>query len=409
MRVGKDGRFHLAYCTKIHPVNGWDELVETLRSSLPALKSRLSPAHPFGIALRLSAAESVELQEPSRLRDFKEFLKQHDSYVFTMNGFPFGSFYGQPVKERIFAPDWRDEERVQYTLRLIEILRQLLPADVEGGISTLPLSYKFWIAPDQEEKAMEHIVRNLLRIVEALVAVRKEHGVSLHLDIEPEPDGAVENIPEFIHFYRQWLDSFGAPLLARSLQTSVSAARRHLRDHIQLCLDTCHLAVAYEEPAEVIKLLAQEGIAIGKVQIASGLKVSFPEIGEDRCGLSSCLERFAHSLYLHQVIGRRAGVMSGRYLDLYRALPRLEACRDEEWRIHYHMPLFVERYHMLQTTWAETRQALHLLVGRGLTRHLEIETYTWEQLPADLKIPLQDSLDKEYHWVLETLAEGPRT
>lgn len=47
------------------------------------------------------------------------------------------------------------------------------------------------------------------------------------------------------------------------------------------------------------------------------------------------------------------------------------------------MPLFVGRYHTLQK-----------LDGLGLTRHPEITTYAWEQLPADLKIPLPGSLGK---------------
>ncbi len=404
MRIGKEGCFHLTYCTKIHQAKDWRALARDIRTHVPALKSRLAPERPFGIGLRLGAAESHELLQPARLRSFRTFLARADCYVFTMNGFPFGSFAGQPVKAQIFAPDWQEEERVRYTLRLVAILRRLLPAGLEGSISTLPLSYKPWIAPDQAGPAMERIVRNLLCIVEALIDIRKQDGPLIHLDIEPEPDGLVENNREFAAFYRDWLLAYGAPLLAKKLQVDGATAARRLREHIQLCLDTCHLAVSYEKPTEVLSLLAKEGIAVGKVQIASGLKLLFAEAGHDRADLALCLERFADSAYLHQVIGREPGP-AGRFPDLCGALPRLAGCRDEEWRIHYHMPLFVERYGMVQATQAETREVLQLLKEEAFTRHLEIETYTWEQLPADLKIDLRESLWREYRWVLTELGE----
>jgi len=67
------------------------------------------------------------------------------------------------------------------------------------------------------------------------------------------------------------------------------------------------------------------------------------------------------------------------------------------------MPLFVEQYRRLESTHADTRAVLALLKDRKFTRHLEIETYTWEWLPADLKVELEDSLHREYLWVLEAM------
>ena len=408
MKTGKEGSLHLAYCTKIHPANGWPELFANIRSYVPALKSSLCPDQPFGIALRLSATESVQLLEPSLIREFKAYLREEDLYVFTVNGFPYGSFFGQPVKSQIFAPDWRDELRVQYTVQLIEVLWQLLPEGTEGSISTLPLSYKSWITNNSHEEAMAGIVHNLVRVVAALVTIRREQGLNIHLDIEPEPDGLLENCREFVQFYRQWLLSYGAPVLAGKMGVPLAEAHRQIRNHIRLCLDTCHLAVAYEEPLQVLSLLEAEGISVGKVQVASGLKAFLPESPARRTGLYQSLEQFAHSLYLHQVIGRSSRGAASRFPDLGAALPHLEGCRDEEWRIHYHMPLFVEQYRLLQTTHAETLQVLQLLKDRGFTGHLEIETYTWKQLPEDLKIDLFSSLLKEYQWVLAAMGPSVR-
>ena len=139
MQVG-DG-LHLTYCTNIHPAVGWEAVLASLRAHAPALKARLSPDAPFGIGLRLSGAESRELLADGRLDEFRRWLDAEGLYVFTINGFPHGTFHGQPVKADVHAPDWRSEERVAYTLRLAEILDALLPEAVDGTISTSPLSY----------------------------------------------------------------------------------------------------------------------------------------------------------------------------------------------------------------------------------------------------------------------------
>ena len=151
MQIGPDGVFHLTYGTKIHPGRGWEELLGNLRAYVPPLKARLAPQRPFGLGLRLSNAESAELLARDNLPQFQAFLAQNGLYVFTLNGFPYGALDGPTVKSEIFAPDWREEERLTYTLRLVEILRRLLPPGVEGSISTMPLSYKPWIAPGDTE------------------------------------------------------------------------------------------------------------------------------------------------------------------------------------------------------------------------------------------------------------------
>jgi len=125
VQVGPEGFFHLTYCTKIHPGHGWDDLMANLRAYAPALKARLAPDQSFALGLRLSAAESTELLTGDRLGEFQDFLDRNNLYVFTLNGFPYGDLTGPAVKSQIFAPDWRQEARVRYTLDLIEILRQL--------------------------------------------------------------------------------------------------------------------------------------------------------------------------------------------------------------------------------------------------------------------------------------------
>ena len=402
MQIGPKGCFHLTYCTKIHPGHGWEELFGNLRRYAPALKARLAPDKPFGLGLRLSAAECRELLAGDRLQKFQDFLSQYDLYVFTLNGFPYGDLTGPAIKSRIFAPDWREESRLLYTLDLIDILRRLLPPGTEGSISTTPLSYKAWIAPGDSE-AWTQITKNLAQVTYRLAQVRAEEGKFIHLDLEPEPDGLLEVSREVAVFFREWLLPVGGPGLVDLAGIGLETAHQWLRQHIQVCLDTCHLAVEHEDPAAALETLAAAGIEVGKVQITAGLQVAFPEGAGRRKPLASQLQPFTCSPYLHQVIGQDLNGRRVQFPDLEPALPRLTQGLGRSFRIHYHMPLFVEKYRYLESTHADTRAVLSLLKDRNFTRHLEIETYTWEWLPPDLKSDLLDSLHREYLWVLAAL------
>jgi len=402
MQIGPDGCFHLTYCTKIHPGHGLQDLMANLREYAPALKARLAPHRPFGLGLRLSATECRELLTGNHLTELQDFLAQNDLYVFTLNGFPYGDLTGPTVKSQIFAPDWRDETRVSYTLDLIEILRQLLPPGAEGSISTTPLSYKAWIKPGDRE-SWACITRNLVRVVAKLAEIKMDEGKWIHLDLEPEPDGLLERSEEVADFFRDRLLTAGARGLSESLHTDLFSARRRLLDHIQVCLDTCHLAVAYEDPETALGNLAAAGIDVGKVQITAGLEVELPPEAARREALTRQLQPFTCSPYLHQVIGQTGGGRPLRFPDLAPALPHLARNASTCYRIHYHMPLYVEHYRHLASTCDDTRAVLSLLKDRRFTRHLEIETYTWEWLPPDLKVDLLDSLHREYLWVLEAL------
>ena len=133
--------FELTYCSNIHPAEGWPQVFDTLRRYAPELKRRLSPERPFGLGLRLSNREAVELLQGAQLDEFREFLRDAGLYVALINGFPYGWFHERRLKDQVFAPDWHSSERVSYTLRLVEILCRLLPDELDGGVSTCPLSY----------------------------------------------------------------------------------------------------------------------------------------------------------------------------------------------------------------------------------------------------------------------------
>jgi len=400
----RDGLFHLTYCTNIHAADGWNAVYGNLRRYAPALKARLSPSAPFGVGLRLSAREARELLEGDRLHEFRAFLDNEGLYVAIINGFPYGSFHDMPVKANVYAPDWRDEARVQYTLDLIRILSRLVPDGLDGGVSTAPLSYKPWMAGAGPE-AWEAITRNIVRVADALVRIR-EDGVFIHLDIEPEPDCLLENTSESVGFFTQRLFASGAPVLAALLGIDTERARGHLQDHIRLCFDCCHFAVEYEDPAAALERFHAAGIRIGRVQLSSALQVLFPKDRRQAAAIANQLRAFADTTYLHQVVEQRAESLR-HYPDLGDALRDAEAASPTEWRIHFHVPLFAGEYEAFGSTQDCVRRVLDLALQTRFTRHLEIETYTWDVLPAGLKIDLLDSIEREYDWVLETFDRIP--
>lgn len=403
MRTGSNNVFHLTYCTNIHPGEDWAAVAADLKQYLPPLKARLAPDAPFGVGLRLADQAARTLLESDRLDPFQAWLDREGLYVFTLNGFPYGSFHGEVVKDRVYAPDWRTRERVDYTIRLAHILAQLVPDGLAGSISTSPLSYKPWLDEAEWDDVFRTSSRHLAEVAAALARIESETGTHLHVDLEPEPDCLIENTAESIAFFEDWLWPVGSAHLAGALDIDQEAARSLLRRHIQLCYDTCHFAVEYETPETVFEQLAASGVPVGKVQLSAALRVPLPD--GDRAALAERLEPFAEATYLHQVIERRPDGSLHRYRDLPDALPHLEATPGTEWRIHYHVPLFTEAYGGLQSTQRDITRTLDVLRNDAICTHLEVETYTWDVLPDGLKTDLATSIRREMEWVLSAMSE----
>ncbi len=401
MRLVDEHSRHLTYCMNVHPGLTLDDVITNIKTWLPPLKERFSPDQPFGVGLRLAGEASREVIEEDRLRDLRTVLDEHGLYVFSMNGFPYGPFHGEAVKGNVHAPDWQDEERVAYTIRLIDILAALLPDGVvDGSISTSPLTYKPWIDPDFPA-LWAVFVTNIVRIADHLVRVHQETGKLIHVDLEPEPDGLLGDGAELIRFFEDWLLPNGAPLLAERIGTDHSTARDLLLQHVRVCFDTCHVGVSYEQPRELLDRFDEIGIKVGKVQISSALEVSLPEDAAARATIASELEAFDEPVYLHQVIQRNRDGSLTRYRDLPEALPHITDTEAVEWRIHFHVPIFLERYEAFGSTQETILETFALLKERSLTNHLEIETYTWDVLPADMKQDLGTMISRELAWVLD--------
>ena len=397
--------FHLSYCSNIHPGESWEATFENLKIYIPEVKSRLNHNAPFGIGLRLSHEASLLLERPEEMQEFKAWLQKANVYIFTLNCFPYGGFHRTKVKENVHTPDWTTLERKEYTIRSFKILSQLLPEGMEGGISTSPLSYRHWFASAKaKNEAIEKATVHLIEVVEELVNIHRETGKLLHLDIEPEPDGILENSDELISYFQNWLLPRGKSTLAENLGISPEAAEKLIKTHIQACYDVCHFAIVYENPSETFQKLKTVGIQIGKIQISAALKVLIPDSANERFSLGKRLEEFAESTYLHQVVARKKDGRFASYPDLPQAIEHLGKTKDLEWRIHFHVPVFLENYGSFHSTQSDISLVLQQLLSQpNLTKHLEVETYTWEVLPKDTHLTLGESIARELSWVIEEM------
>ena len=205
MQINKS---YLTYCTNIHSGESWEEHFSAIKEHFPIIKKQLSPNQSMGIGLRLSNTASLELLKDKNIENFKKWLIKEKGYVFTMNGFPYGDFHQTRVKDNVHSPDWTTNERVEYTLRLFQILSELVPENIDGGISSSPLSYRHWHSDDAMNQVKKKSAENILKIVEQLIHIKQKTLKVLHLDIEPEPDGVLETGDEFI----DWFDSYLFPI-----------------------------------------------------------------------------------------------------------------------------------------------------------------------------------------------------
>jgi sugar phosphate isomerase/epimerase len=365
------------------------------------VRERFAAGMPFGVGLRLSGAAAHALAEPAALGELRDFLRAHDLYVFTINGFPYGTFHGRPVKEDVYLPDWLDPERLAYTDRLADILAALLPDDVDGTISTVPGAFAPRVAGDADAARMAEA---MLAHVAHLVRVRETTGRRIALALEPEPCCFLETIEQTVDFFTRHLHTPGAvATVVAATGLPRAAAETAIREHLGVCLDTCHMAVEFEDPAAVLDALGAAGIRVAKVQVTAGLRVAFPG-GSGDVALREALGAFADDVYLHQVVERRADGTLRRHLDLPQALAATNdgATEPREWRVHFHVPVFQQRYGCFEGTQEYVADALRLVRERSDCAHFEVETYTWDVLPEEFRREhIVTAVARELAWAAE--------
>ncbi|MFJ9012734.1 metabolite traffic protein EboE [Streptomyces canus] len=347
---------HLAYCTNVHPAETLDGVLAQLRDHCEPVRRRLGRDRlGIGLWLARDAAHAL-VSDPSALRVLRTELDRRGLEVVTLNGFPYEGFGAEEVKYRVYKPDWADPERLDHTTALARVLTGLLPDDVtEGSISTLPLAWRTAYDDGSADKARTA----LLTLAERLDALQELTGRSIRVGLEPEPGCVVETTGDSI-----------APLTAIA------------HERIGICVDTCHLATSFEDPHTALDALTAAHVPVVKSQLSAALHAEHPHLPEVREALAA----FDEPRFLHQTrTGTSAGLRGTD--DLGEALAGDALPDGAPWRAHFHVPLHAAPAAPLTSTLPVLRSALTRLVGgpHPLTRHLEVETYTWQALPPELR------------------------
>lgn len=421
MRLKSNNSTHLSYCTNIHAGDNWNDVFPQLQRELPKIKAKVSPDAPFGIGLRVSKLSAQQLVGDT-LQEFTDWMSEEGIYVFTINGFPFGPFHGTTVKEDVYKPDWADKERLDYTCELIDLCAKLNPPDNYATISTIPGTYKQWARGN-----LPVIAENLIKAVAHSLQVERDTGVRVALSLEPEPCCLLETTEETIQFFEQWLHSDAAvSLLSEIAKCTVTEADEALHRLIGVCYDVCHSAVEFEEPAAAIAQFKDANIPIIKMQLSSALRL--PEVNNEAL---NHLAEFNEPVYLHQVVEKLNGKLN-RFTDLGDAIawreaglrqafvhvPAMDASSAAidihnlqappimaaEWRVHFHVPVFIKNLEHFGTTQEVLENLLSLQKNENITQHLEVETYTWDVLPENLRsVEIDEAIARELSWVSDRL------
>jgi sugar phosphate isomerase/epimerase len=405
MRLGRSGA-HLTYCTNIHPGETWPEVRANLETHVAAVKQRVYPGGLFGVGLRLGGAAAEGLDRPEALAGLQELLARQGMYVFTINAFPYGTFHRAVVKEEVYRPDWLEPERLQYSDRVAGLLDRLLPRrpgdarPPSGSVSTVPGCFRARAAPGAAARIGEQLARHAA----TLLRIEESGGAHIRLALEPEPECLFETTAQGVAFLQeQVFSASGRAAFAAATGIAGGRAEEALRRYVGLCLDACHAAVEFEDPAEAVAGPNAAGVGIFKLQVSAGLRVPKPDAARRKA-----LEPFAEGVYLHQVVSKSDGGLL-RVVDLPLALAQAPTAPPaDEWRVHFHVPIFREALGPFSSTQAFLAQLLAIQARAPFTEHLEVETYTWDVLPEEHRNePVADAVARELRWTLDQLGETP--
>lgn len=383
-------REDLVYCSNVHAGESLVEVERVIGNSIAGVR-KIRSLSSMGSGLWLGKQVSLELlSSEAKFEHFQQILSNHAIQLFTLNGFPFGNFHREIVKEQVYIPDWSEHARLEYSLHLAQILARCLPSEYTiGTISTLPLGFQ----PGWNEARSEAALQLLCKAAEALDRLKHESGKTIQICLEMEPGCVLEHTTQLIELFTHDL-----PRVADGQGLDETILRRHLG----VCFDVCHQAVMFEDIMDALKKIHSCDIAIGKIQLSSAVEIREPNSNLSR----QALMEFTEPRYLHQVRVLLENSQLQDVMDLSDAMGVAELPTTAPWRIHYHVPVQAEQIAQghLSTTQSSIQHALDFLeCNRDLQPHLEVETYTWNVLPADMR-PLSDTglqhgIAEELNWV----------
>ncbi|GAA3885518.1 metabolite traffic protein EboE [Leifsonia kafniensis] len=371
----------LSYCTNVHPAEDLAGVLEQLDAFAgPARRS--AGLHELGVGLWLPADLARQLAESAEDRvHLRQRLEANGLVLRTINAFPYAAFHADVVKLDVYLPDWTDPRRAAYTLDCAVVLAAFLPEGAAGSISTLPLGWREPWTEDADRQAFAA----LTRVSDGLRDLRRETGRTVRIAIEPEPGCVLDSVADVV----EWL-------VPRIGTDGIDP------EFVGVCLDTCHLAVSFADPAAAVRQIADAGLRVVKVQASAALHVANPADAESRDAVSD----FVEQRYLHQTreLSADGSVLAAD--DLPEALSELPA--RGPWRVHFHVPLHLAPRAPLTATTDVLTAALDAVRGipHGDEAHLDVETYTWSVLPDGVD-DLVAGIAGEVRWAATELLALP--
>lgn len=386
----------LGYCTNVHAGADLATTRANLEQYAVGVKRNLGLSDPMGVGLWLAAPAARDLRAGDAANRLGDWLAEAGLVPFTLNGFPYGDFHQPVVKHRVYEPTWLEDARVDYTLDLIHVLDQILPAGQRGSISTLPIA---WGEPQLSRQQFEHAAANLHRVARALAQLEADRGRQITLCLEPEPGCVLQRSIDIVRLFEDYLFT----------SEEEAAVRRHLA----VCHDVCHAVVMFENQQDVLGRYREAGIQVGKVQVSSAICCDFNKIAPDRrADAIAQLTAFAEDRYLHQTMVRQApDAEPVFYEDLPLALREIEnpSALTSEWRIHFHVPIYLTEFGSLGASQQAIVECLAEIGESHETGHFEVETYAWGVLPESLQHDdLASGIAAEMRWLQEQLQTGKK-
>lgn len=385
--------FPFGYCTNVHPGVTLAAAQRNLEHIAVEVRRAIVPSGALPVGLWLSEKAARQLVAEDDVARFRDWLLERQLKPYTFNGFPQGDFHQPVVKHAVYEPTWLDINRVEYTCLLADILAGILPEESTGSISTLPLGWPHsnW---SQDEFRMAGV--NLRKVASHLRSLADNTGREIVLAIEPEPGCVLDTATDLIAFLDQFV--FRDP---NGFVCDNENSSEFIRRHITVCHDVCHSAVMFEPQDFALASYVDHGVRIGKVQVSSAIEVLWQEIedGSAEAAIAQ-LRSFSEPRYLHQTtrLSSRTGKVE-LLEDLPQAVEKWLPCLNkpsDSWRIHFHVPIYVDRFGELKATRQEifevvrclANRRLHKIAGRPwFTGHFEVETYAWGVLPKELSAP----------------------
>jgi hypothetical protein len=368
----------LTYCTNVHPLGDWAAWSDIIGRFGPAVRAELGwNSQPLGLWFPAALIDEMGKDPIGSRQRLVSLFEDNSLSAFTCNAFPYGNFHEKSVKTKVYRPDWTAPERLAYTVACARLLAALVPPRGEGSVSTLPLGWRIGWSEEHSRKS----AGNLCAFVAEARAIRDVEGRIIRLGLEPEPGCAIETLDQVLAFWNVHL---------RPAAQRAGVSPEDLEEFCGLCYDTCHQAVQFEDPIDVLDRLRANGIRIAKMQLSSALEFR-PD--PDRSTLP-LRRQFVEERFLHQTRVRTPhGIASfddlPELLDGTGIVPAKDGTPEIDlwahpWRVHFHLPIDSRSplgSGAIGTTRDDMLKAYHHAIAKGRCRHFEVETYTWSVLP----------------------------